>query len=224
MRRILTVAAIFLFMAGGAAYANLFTNGDFEEANSEVGLYGTAQNALPVPGWDVYTTLPGWEVDPLMVEIQTNGLNGITAASGERWLELDTVEPGEGGGNSAIGQVVSLQPGGYTVSFAYMPRTGTAGDNTVGVYLTQDGQPDVLLGTADGVGPAGWTYISYTFDILSAGDYGILFKAEGLQNTLGGFIDDASLTMDMNAVPEPATYALVGAGLVGLYFFRRRRA
>ena len=47
----------------------------------------------------------------------------------------------------------------------------------------------------------------------------LMFAATGYSNSLGGFVDNVSLT----AVPEPGTLALFGLGLMGLVLARRQQ-
>ncbi|MCU7815244.1 MAG: PEP-CTERM sorting domain-containing protein [Candidatus Thiodiazotropha sp. (ex Rostrolucina anterorostrata)] len=47
----------------------------------------------------------------------------------------------------------------------------------------------------------------------------LAFEADGLNNSYGGLIDNIELVA---SVPEPSVIALLGAGLFGLGFARRR--
>lgn len=44
----------------------------------------------------------------------------------------------------------------------------------------------------------------------------------GVSSTVTGATFNERFTLDYTQVPEPGTYALMGAGLIGLYFARRR--
>lgn len=62
---------------------------------------------------------------------------------------------------------------------------------------------------------------------LSPGTYTLIFSlneaAGGATNTAAG-IDSVSITGTANPIPEPASLALLGAGLIGFGFMRRRKA
>ena len=48
-----------------------------------------------------------------------------------------------------------------------------------------------------------------------------MFRAVGTDDSLGGSLDAVSLSVF--SIPEPATLALLGLGLAGLGFARRRK-
>jgi hypothetical protein len=199
------------------ASATLIVNGDFETTDGTPGLFnGIALNALPgSSGWDVYSSIPGWLAGGAGIEVQYTGvLPGVTAHSGFLYVELDSHNGGTT--NSSMTQGVALTPGEYYLSFWYLPRTATAGDNTIEAYF--DG---VKVLTADGTTATmpSWTLFQTVVSVGSAGDYALMFQAAGIDNKLGGFIDDVS----MELVPEPGTYALIGTGLVGIFLVSRRR-
>ena len=169
------------------------------------------------------------------------------ASEGNRWAELDTdaslpYAPESIAGrptNSWISQSVYLTPGFYEAGFMYMPRDvlppASYTTNAVGLYISGPGFGGnggfQELTVADGyraINPDGsnaqdWVkVIADTFSIAQAGDYLFTLAALGAADGLGGLIDDVRL-FKTGEIPEPGTYALVGIGLIGLYFIRRRR-
>jgi len=98
------------------------------------------------------------------------------------------------------------------------PRSAGAGsDNRIDVSVFNGASVDLTVDftTADF---DEWREFSLDFDV-GDGNYIVQFAANGLENTLGGFIDDVRLTR----VPAPTTLALLGLGLAGLAFGLRRR-
>jgi len=227
MKRVVTLSAALLLM-GFAAQANLFTNGSFETGQTGVtGVWGFDQAAIPAGSADVFGTLPGWSVASGGVEIQTQFLEGGAAYHGTQWVELDTdtALTGAGSTNSSISWSGVLDPGGiYEVSFYYRPRTATANSNGIGVYLDGSGTPLVSVNETTGTW-TGWGRVAATFS-LPWNDPGsphmLSFAALGAADEYGGLIDNLALEK-IGEIPEPATYTLVGFGLLGLYFVRRRR-
>lgn len=251
MRKTLTLLAG-LLLVSFAAQANLFTNGSFENGNDSLG-HGMVNGYSQVPpalensyeGWDVFAAIPGWNSGSLIeatlgglpspkgIEVQTNftrTMPGVMSHTGTRRVELDTEEtsPGAGDSNSSMTQTKSLGPGIYEVSFYYRPRplnqdqTLPADTWDVGLYMNND-QVIFASGTAPvGVSSADWSLLKHTFTLLSSQTIDFTFAGLGTADNYGGLIDDASL-LRVGDVPEPATFGLIGMGLVGLYFVRRRR-
>lgn len=200
-----TVTAIAFASAASFANANLLTNGDFE---ASVGLSGT--------NWGVYQSIEGWnKFDGPGIEVQRNTV--IAAQSGNQYVELDSHY------NSSMYQEIGgLTVGGaYELSFWYHARTNNDyNDNGINVYWGDYLPGDVVV-SIDGlrqVNTPGW--IEQTVKLVaSAETMFLMFAATGYSNSLGGFVDNVSLT----AVPEPGTLALFGLGLMGLVLARRQQ-
>lgn len=232
----LFISTLLLCLAFGLSLpANLIQNGSFELQN--VSTPGTVNNIdllnLQLGQWEVYGTLPGgWSAvtgyecnaaaaacNSAGIELQRNGaVGGVTANTGTNYVELDS-HPGPQS-NAAMTQSLNLAGGVYELSYWYLPRTTSPGDNGVNVWVD-----NVLVDTADDVSPNVWAKQLVSLS-LTPGTYSFTFGATGLENTLGAFIDDVSLDLvrDPNEVPEPATMSVLGLGLVALAFARRFRS
>jgi hypothetical protein len=106
-----------------------------------------------------------------------------------------------------------------TVQSSVSTFLGSIGSSFYGIFTAG---PDGIVGTADDVQVVGRGFSSGNFDTLSAGSY--YFKVSGLSEAaLSAYSIGASATAV--PVPEPETYAMLGAGLAGIGFIvsRRRR-
>lgn len=201
-------AALFTGTAANAA-TNYVLNGSFEEDHTVIG-----------SSWRVFNTVGDWTtLSGAGIEIQGSGVV-VNAQDGNFYVELDS-HNGNGGAtgvttNTSMGQMLSLTQGSYQLSFWYRPRTSTVGDN--GILASINGF-DLL---ADGVksGGSDWNQYLLDFSVGSDGDYLLSFGANGQANTLGGFMDNVSVS----AIPEPGTWLMMvmGFGLVGVSMRRRK--
>lgn len=196
------IVALFslLFLAVGSANANLIVNGSFENP------------ALSGNSWSVFNSIEGWTtIQGAGIEIQRNTV--VDAQDGDQYVELDSHY------NSWMEQTISGLTAGneYYFSFWYQARTNNLyNDNGIDVYWNGILVMDISNILAS---DAGWT--EYTAVFTADSDVAALsFNADGTSNSLGGFIDNVSLT----SVPEPAPIALMALGIIGLVAARKRRA
>lgn len=224
LRKCSSVSALLILglTACGTASANLITNGSFE--SPEIG-GNESENAHIINGgggsWTVFSYIDGWTSIALEsyggIEIQENGtISGVFAQDGDQYVELDS-HPAPG--DARMQQKVTLDIGTYVLDFYYRSRTSDP-SGTNGISW---GYEDIATSTDFALGSVNyesdWTLFSSTFSIVSAGDYNIWFESSLDRNTLGGFIDNVSLT----PVPEPAALLLFGAGLSGIATVWRRK-
>ncbi|MEO9575644.1 MAG: VPLPA-CTERM sorting domain-containing protein [Roseobacter sp.] len=214
----LIIAAIAAASFGAAAQAstvNLVDNGSFEDTPDFNGSWRVFQG----------TELSGWEVQSgAGVEIQTNSVGGVLDTLwGTKYVELDS-HNGNGGAstgssNSVIGQDIFLSAGNYLLSFFYSPRVNSIGTDTNGIDYSIAGVSGSASGPNDDFSFGEWTLIEETVKIDVGGTYELLFAATGGDETLGGLIDNVSLT----AVPLPAGGLLLLSGLAGAAGLLRRK-
>lgn len=220
MLRSLTLG-VALTLIAGAAQANLIDNGDFELGPSTPGLvnnnmFGDMAGRSGDRSWDVWTALPGWTTQSGNgIEVQTaRTIGGADPQSGAHYVELDS-HPRQGS-NTTMVQTVSLDAGTYRLSYWYQPRTNNAGDNVLAAMF--DGV-DLRVHDETTTAQGGWVQYFANIDVTSAGSYLIGFAARGDANTFGALLDNVELTQ----TPIPGALPLLGAGVAGLSFWRRRQ-
>ncbi|MFT7775603.1 PEP-CTERM sorting domain-containing protein [Roseateles sp.] len=214
MKRTLPLVALATLLSAGThaiatpvTTSNLLVNGGFE---SVVLAGGTWVNVAAMPGWT-------WLGGPGSGFEIRNNVAG-QAQEGSNFIELDTT------GNTLIGQYLDNLAAGasYDLSFWYSPRVfQPASTNGIQVYWN-----GVQLGgtlTGDGGSDNDWTLHQYRLT-AQAGRNLLSFAAVGSSDSLGGNLDNVSLT---SHVPEPGTLALTLAALAGCLLLPaslRRRA
>lgn len=206
--------------ASSLAYGNLISNAGFEAPVVTPGAfaqYGTG--SVGITDWLV-TGACGANCVLQIDDSYAEGSLVFNPNSGQQHLDLT------GAVNTVVGgvsQTVALTVGTpYTLSF-YL---GNA-DNTVSTYLLfsslevfiNGATQGVFTSTATTVNAISWELFSFNFTPTVASNT-ILFQNRTTGDNFTG-LDDVSLVA---AVPEPGSFALLGLGLLGLGFMRRRRA
>jgi hypothetical protein len=188
-----------------ASPTNLITNGTFSQPNV-IGNWAAEPNGT-VLGWTNPINLDGLEIDTTVVLGMADYNPAIPQSLELNGATFDAAEQTVAGLNTGTS---------YTLSFGYGDRPGS-GEQEMQVLFGGK-----LVATETDAGTAsGWT--SESFDVTATATTEILeFIAVnvGGNASLGNEIADVSLA----AVSEPASIALLGAGMIGLIRFRGRRA
>jgi hypothetical protein len=172
---------------------NLIQNGSFELSDNRIGQRGKMLSSIVSKNWDVYQSLPS---DTLNKDswytssgagIEVQGDNTVTKAPhGNRVVELDS--HGAENTNSTMAQDVLLCKGKHILKFMYYPRTNTAGDNIIEVSVNGE-----VIKSVDMVKIGKWVRIRAPFKVNEQKTYKISFAAKGMNNSLGGLVDQIKL-------------------------------
>ena len=178
--------------------------------------------------WDVFSTLPGWETSfGNGIELQKNVVT--RSQDGSHHIELDS-HP-RGASNTVMTQTLdSLSVGAnYLLEFYYKPRTNNTNDNGINVFWYDSAinfhinmLADFSTDSTRNLTP-NWALQSVMFT-AQAQSMDLSFGSFGRQNTLGGLIDNVSLTQvaskNATTVPEPSMLVLF---LIALGFLAARQ-
>jgi hypothetical protein len=156
----------------------------------------------------------GWTGGAFGIELQDNVAGApSTGLLNDNFVELDSTA------NSTMSRTIGA--GTYDLSFLYSPRPGIpAGSNGISILLN-----GVLLnppGNLDIAGGANTSWSLQSAHFSAAAGSTLTFAATGLSDSLGGYVDNITLS---TAVPEPMTWTmmLVGFGGLGAVLRRQRR-
>jgi hypothetical protein len=202
--------------------ATLITNGSFEQTsfingsavsgtlfNTDLQKYNESKKI-----WDIFYNLPGWHTS------YGNGIElqkGIVSQShdGSNHVELDSHKAGSS--NSVMTQTLqSLTIGEkYLLEFYYKPRTNMINDNGINIFWYDaaidynfEMSATLVADSTTSLTPD-WTLQSVLLT-AQAESMSLSFGSSGIQNTLGGLIDNVSLkkTTQVTALSEPSMLIL----------------
>lgn len=188
---------------------NLVTNCSFETPGPSAG-----------PNFRFLTSLSGWSTTSgRKFERWSNGFNGFTSKDGVAHLELDSDL-----GNTSIWQYLPTVAGQhYTVTFSAAHRSLNGQYSQLEVLLGGHSPSNSIFTTPQLTNstPGQYQWVTYTTGFTATSNSSkIVFRGIGPSNTYGDHIDNISVVA---TIPEPSTYALMGAGLLALGFVARRR-
>ena len=180
------------------------------------------------------TTYAPWDADPylqsrgltgVLFDVQTNG--GITTAVGAHAYKNGVYLPSDSSTNtfSAQGGLYETQRANWSFDFAYNLNGCTTCRVLLGIDKDPSAGKDYVWSDVTGINLESWnmemgflTTGIYDFDPFSPSSTGFILR---VNNPSTRSVVQSEITVN---VPEPASLALLGLGLAGLGFSRRKKA
>lgn len=196
------------------AHAAPFQNGSFESP----GLGTTSQLNIGTPGAAPTGWLAGGTLGNFALFYQSN--IWITPHSGLASIGFG----GNGTAGATISQTFDTVPGlPYTVSFYTAAQQLGTGPQS---YRAEALNGSTVLGFSTGAIPVSTTWTLRSFDFVAASNSTLLLFTDLSNGPAAINLNWALDTVSVTAVPEPATFGMMGLGVLGLSVLalRRRRS
>jgi hypothetical protein len=215
-------AAVLLAGAGFASQAsaaNIVQNGSFETGNFSSWTLGGIVDSFPavVIPYNSSASYPGGAFgEPIP---PNNAVTNSPDAAGTHAAYFVSDFAAE-----TLTQTVHLTAGIYQIGFsAYLPQNGY---NNAGDAMFTGSIAGVLLANFDAasLAPVTWKTYAGSTTIVAEGDYLVTFTFNtGFNPSKDVVIDQVYIIPGNPSIPEPASLAILGAGLAGLGLTRLRR-
>lgn len=159
-----------------------------------------------------YNSFTNWTVSDGTVDLVANGDWGLQCAGGAgKCVDLDGSTGNAGKFSSST---FSLATGSYVLSFDISGNQRNSPSDTMVLQLGGFVFDIISLSAT-----SPWQTVNYAFNVTTASSDFISFNHAGGDN-IGIMLDNVSVTASVN---EPATFALFGLGLAGLFAARRKQ-
>lgn len=200
----LVAAPLLSILLAFSANASLLTNGDFESPGIASGW------TFATPGAD------GWQGDN--IEVWASGFNGVTSYEGTQHGELNA-HPYDGTVFSIYQTFATTLNFWYDYSLAYRARSSSNESFRLEIFtgdlINRDSIVNMIF---DDHVTTEWSTFAGGFTGSGEKTYIMLTSVNPDTGTVGNFID----AVVVNEVSEPTALMLLGLGLAGLAFVRRR--
>jgi Protein of unknown function (DUF642)/PEP-CTERM motif len=222
MRKPVALLPILLALATVNAYADLITNGSFEDTSKTFvgdanGVDELSSGSTAIPGWTTINGVPtAWIIN--------GNPYGISAADGSFFLDLTGYS--DSGTYGGVSQSFATTAGtSYVVTF----DLGYGGDSTafggpVSVLVSAGGSSQTFTSGSGSPNPAVWDLETFDFTATSATT---TLSLIGKTTTGGDYIGLDNVDVEVGTapgpVPEPATFTLLLTGMSMLGWAARRR-
>ena len=214
---------VFIVLGGAAtASANLISDGSFENPSVPAGTFVNYVGGDTIGAWNVV----GTEVSTVSSTYgePANGIPDFNAEDGS--VSLDLTGPGNNGLTSGVSQSFASTAGyGYLLKF----WEGTAISDNGSPFYQADANLQLSVNNGPEVncpnpystpGVVNWQY--FLIGIRAKGPSTNLTFTNGSLYT--DYVGLDNVTVTLNSTPEPAPFAVIGLGALGVLLRRRRRS
>lgn len=182
-----------------------------------------AQNLIMNPGFELSppgqsASIPGWTAMTDVVSVASASAIGVSGHGGDQVLDLGGSFGTALGAKAEVYQDIFIPAGAGTLSFKWGQRLSEGINHNRLFWVLGNAQQTLATASMTPFpAPAPLDFYSTSFTANAAGTYRLRFsESGGLIAGAGTIVDDVVLT----AIPEPATMAVLGLGVLAL---RRRR-